>query len=89
MSCKQITDFKNFLNLFDSFIKKMLESSVLPTKHTFCTFLFSLFSLGLVYTMQEIDPRSLTERGLTNRIDQVTELFKCDWLYRMKNPSPE
>jgi len=26
--------------------------------------------------MLEIGPRSRTERGLTNRIDQVTELFK-------------
>jgi len=36
--------------------------------------------VGPMSTMQEIGPRSWTERGLNNRIDQVTELFKCDWL---------
>jgi len=44
------------------------------------TFLYVPWALGLVYTMQEIGPRSWTERGLTNRIDQVTELLKCDLL---------
>jgi len=31
--------------------------------------------------MLKIDLRSQTERELINRIDQVTELFKCDWLF--------
>jgi len=30
--------------------------------------------------MLEIDPKFRMERKLTNRIDQVTELFKYDWL---------
>jgi len=29
--------------------------------------------------MLEIGPRSRTKRELTNRIDQMTEFFKCDW----------
>jgi len=32
-----------------------------------------------VSTVLEIDPRSRTERELTNRISQLVELFKCDW----------
>jgi len=46
----------------------------------FCRTTTEIKASGPVSTMQEIGPSSWTERGLTNRINQVTELFKCDWL---------
>jgi len=63
------------LNVFSPLIKTAFRNLIQTALE--CHF---ILVSGLVYTMQEIGPRSWTERGLTNRIDRVTELFKYDWL---------